>query len=652
MKGTRIASLTVFAVLAAIFFVSCNGLFFPSPTNNGSSSSNSNGSTPSVPQTPTGLQVSGATPTTLNISWSQCSGATSYSLFRATTATGSFTSDEVYSGANTNFTDTGLSSSTTYYYEVEAENASGGSAMSSAVAGTTSPPAGPAKPATPTGLTVGSPTATTLTVSWTASTGATDYEVYRDTSATGLFNDQVYSGAGASFTDKSLTPSTTYYYEVQATNSGGSSALSSPASGTTNGTVTTPTFSVASGTYPATQNVTVQTVTKGASIRYTTDGSSPTSTSGTLYTGTIGVSTTTTINAIAYMTGWADSSVATASYTIKAIAIAAGYDDSFAVSLTTDSLLGWGGNYNGELGNGTTTSSSTPVTVSGMSGVLDISTDGDASPTHTLAVRSDGTVWAWGDNDCGQLGNNTTTNSSVPVQAYNLTGMKGVAGAAAASIAVSSSGTVYEWGCIIGASTSHIPVQVSGLSNITAVSAGFGSYYALRSDGTVWTWGSNSSSPIEVSGLSNIVAIAAGDGYCLALDGSGNVWSWGSNTYGNLGNGNTSQETTPVEVTALWGYDIVAIAAGSGHSIALASNGTVWAWGYNAYGQLGIGSTTNSSTPVQVSGLSNIVQVAAGNNHTLALARDGKLWVWGANGSGQLGDGSTLGELTPKNVSW
>jgi len=187
------------------------------------------------PPTPTGLTVSGATSTSLYVSWNASTGATSYQVYRDTSTSGSFAT-QVYNGTGLNFTDSTLTSGTTYYYKVQATNASGSSALSAAVSGTTS-----AGPPTPTGLTVSGPTLTSLYVSWNASTGATSYQVYRDTSTGGSFATQVYNGTGLSFTDSTLTSGTTYYYKVQATNASGSSALSAAVSGTTTTVAAPPT---------------------------------------------------------------------------------------------------------------------------------------------------------------------------------------------------------------------------------------------------------------------------------------------------------------------------------------------------------------------------------------------------------------------------
>ena len=277
----------------------------------------------------------------------------------------------------------------------------------------------------------------------------------------------------------------------------------------------------------------------------------------------------------------------------------------------------------GELGNGTTTNSSVPVDVSGLSsGVTAIDTGED----HSCALTSGGAVKCWGSNALGQLGNGTTTNSSVPVDVSGLSsGVTAIAVGAFHSCALTSGGAVKCWGYDISQYPaqypdppppviSTIPVDVPGLSSgVTAIAAGGINSCALTSGGAAKCWGNNdtgqlgngttmlnSSTPVDVSGLSSgVTAIAVGFGHICALTSGGAVKCWGLNFFGDLGDGTTTNSSTPVDVSGL-SSGVTAIDAGNNHNCALTSGGVVKCWGYNLLGQLGNGTTTNSSTPVDV----------------------------------------------------
>ncbi len=292
-----------------------------------------------------------------------------------------------------------------------------------------------------------------------------------------------------------------------------------------------------------------------------------------------------------------------------------------------------------------------------------------AGDGHVLVVASDGTVWAWGQNDSGQLGIGSTGGKTVPTQVSGLSGVTTVAAGSQHSLALKSDGTVWAWGANysgqLGVDPSIIqenaPVQVSGLTGIVTIAAGNSHSLALKADGTVWAWGANwagqlgnhsttpSSTPVQVSGLTNITAIAAGYGHGLArvIDGVLHVWGW--NAYGQLGNGNYDPQTTPLPLSTI--TDVSAVAAGQTFSIVVKSDGTVWGWGANGNGQLGNGSTTGRNVPGQVSTLTNIVSVAGGGSHAVALSTTGVVYVWGANWQGQVGDGSGQDAHIPMALS-
>ncbi|MTI55396.1 S-layer homology domain-containing protein [Geosporobacter ferrireducens] len=296
-----------------------------------------------------------------------------------------------------------------------------------------------------------------------------------------------------------------------------------------------------------------------------------------------------------------------------------------------------------------------------------------AGNNHSLGLKGDGTVWAWGNNENGRLGDGTTANSNTPVQVSNLTDVIAVAAGNGHSIALKADGTVWSWGKNdkgqLGDGTTvqkSTPVQVTSLTNVIAITAGHTHTLALKADGTLWAWGENGSgrlgdnstsqrsTPVQVrkgvtdssdAFLQGVVAIAAGKEHSVALREDGRVYTWGKGENGMLGNGSSSGSNTPVQVNNL--TDVIAISAQGEHTMALKSNGTLWAWGKNDKGQLGDNTTTNRTSPVQVSGVTDIRKIAAGNNFSVVLKADGTVWAWGNNEKGQVGDGTT----TQRNTS-
>ena len=202
------------------------------------------------------------------------------------------------------------------------------------------------------------------------------------------------------------------------------------------------------------------------------------------------------------------------------------------------------------------------------------------------------------------------------------------------------------------------------ITNAVYGAAGEFHFLALTAAGSVLAWGQNYDgelgdgttfesfrrAPSQVVGLSDVAIIAAKGPHSLALRGDGTVWAWGYNAKGELGDGTTVDRSVPVEVIGL--TDAIAIATGYYHSLAIKQDGTVWAWGSNEYGQLGIGTTIGKSSPVQVIGLTGAVAIAAGQRHSLALLSDGTVWAWGDNEQGELGDSTNArSRLSPVRVS-
>ncbi|HNX69610.1 MAG TPA: FecR domain-containing protein, partial [Candidatus Omnitrophota bacterium] len=359
-------------------------------------------------------------------------------------------------------------------------------------------------------------------------------------------------------------------------------------------------------------------------------------------------------------------------------AIATGGGHSIALSVT-GTVYGWGQNQCGQLGNNST-SFAVVAPVHVLTAIESLTSLTNISKIvsggfHSLALKSDGScVYAWGENDSGQLGDTTNSAARTPVRVWNeegtdyLSGVLDIQAGSEYSLALLSDGTVKSWGANrygqLGNGTltsSPIPTTVSGLSDVRAIVAGEYHALALLSGGTVKSWGWNSAGqlgdgtttdrlvPVTVCGLSEVTAIAASYDHSLALLSDHTVKSWGDNTQGELGDGTTTMRLTPVAVSGLTG--VTAIDAGERFSLALLSNGTVKSWGWNTYKQLGDGTATNRSTPVTVSGLSGVTAISAGIFHSLALMSDGTVKSWGSNGYGELGNGSVISSAIPVTVS-
>ncbi|EJW15454.1 alpha/beta hydrolase [Paenibacillus alvei] len=321
------------------------------------------------------------------------------------------------------------------------------------------------------------------------------------------------------------------------------------------------------------------------------------------------------------------------------IGLATGENHSLQVH-EDKTLWAWGKNDSGQLGDGTKTSKTTAVQVVGLDDVISVAVGSE----HSLALKSDGTVWGWGRNSVGQVGNDGAVSLmqtySKPEQVKHLTDIIAIAAKDNSSYALKKDGTVWAWGNnregqLGDATTTNrsVPVQVVGVSGASQLAAGGYYTYALKTDGTVWGWGfgsallgsngTDSSRASLMPGLTGIKSIAAtrnSNGTGLALKKDGSVGVWNSRSY------------TPVSGLS----NIEAIAGGSSN-YAIAADGSVWNW--------------TSGTPTKVSGLSDLSAITLGTNYTVFSKTDGSIWAWGSiNDAGQLGDGTTVAHSTPALV--
>ena len=430
--------------------------------------------------------------------------------------------------------------------------------------------------------------------------------------------------------------------------------------------VAAPVFDPAGDKYYMSQIVTISCSTEGASIKYTTDGATPSQSIGIQYTKPVIISSGSTLKAVAYLDGLEDSDVVSGNYNI--FSISAG--SNFTCSATLDGgAKCWGLNEDGRLGNGTITNSKTPTFVTGL-------TSGTGSATtgiHACSLTRTGGVKCWGANDYGQLGNGTNTGSNVPVDVTGLgAGVRTVSTGSYHTCAITGEGALKCWGANdygqLGNGTnigSNVPVDVTGLNEgVKYVSAGSYHTCAITGEGALKCWGENkygqlgngttteSSTPVDVTGLgSGADSVSAAWRNTCALNDQGTVKCWGANDYGQLGNGTNTASKTPVSVSNLpSGASMLSMSVG--HACVVTQGGAIKCWGLNSGGQLGDGSNTNRNIPVNVYNFNyGAGFVSAGYYHTCAISADFEASCWGLNDSGQLGNGTTTSSNKPVDVT-
>jgi alpha-tubulin suppressor-like RCC1 family protein len=348
------------------------------------------------------------------------------------------------------------------------------------------------------------------------------------------------------------------------------------------------------------------------------------------------------------------------------IPLAAGGNHSCAIT-TEGGVTCWGSNDNGQLGDGSRTDRTRPVSVKNLT-VRAVAVA--AGSAHTCILTEEGGVKCWGRNKNGELGDGTGQRSSEPVDVSGLTsGVVAIAAGDDHTCAVTAQGGIKCWGFNgsgqLGDGTTdsrNVPVEVSKLEGTaTAVAAGTAHTCAATAEGGVVCWGGNAAgqlgsgsdedlrtTPDGVVGLSGgITALTAkGDHTCI-LNAAGEILCWGANKYGQLGDGTTGNRSTPVPVTGLVSTP-TNIAAGWGQTCGVLDDGSLECWGWNFYGQLGEGSAANRKQPVRVQGLrEKVVAVAGGGGHTCAILESGAVFCWGLNKNGQLGNQSNLDSSLP-----
>jgi len=348
--------------------------------------------------------------------------------------------------------------------------------------------------------------------------------------------------------------------------------------------------------------------------------------------------------------------------------------DCHSAAVKTDGTLWlWGGNATAELGDNTRTNRSSPVqTVSTGANWKQVA----SGISSSMSTKVDGTLWMWGENLCGKLGDNTTTNRSSPVQTVS-TGTNWTeecawyefSGGNCHSAAIKSDGTLWLWGYGTSGQLGNnlitnrsSPVQtVSTGTNWKQVSLGAYHSASIKTDGTLWLWGFNiigqlgdntpsidSSSPVQtVSTGTDWKEVSLGYCHSAAIKTDGTLWLWGCNGYGRLGTGNTTSRSSPVQ-TVSTGNNWKQVSLGAFHSASIKTDGTLWLWGLNDEGQLGNNNLINRSSPVQtITTGTNWKQLSLGFEHSAAIKTDGTLWLWGWNFRGQLGNNAGIDQSSP-----
>jgi alpha-tubulin suppressor-like RCC1 family protein len=333
-------------------------------------------------------------------------------------------------------------------------------------------------------------------------------------------------------------------------------------------------------------------------------------------------------------------------------------------------LLTWGGGQYGSTGLGNNTNYSSPKQVGALNNWKQISMGG----VHGTAIKTDGSLWTWGNNGQGQLGLGNTLNYSSPKQVGALTNWALIVPGFANSqmnTSIKSNGTMWSWGYNwcgqLGIGTNSgcgksSPAQIGTDSNWSTVSSSYSSL-AIRTDKTLWSWGCNSygqlglgnitkySSPKQVGALTNWATVSVGAYYSTAVKTDGTLWAWGKNNYGQLGICFSNNYSSPKQVGSCTNWKSVYNSTCS--TIALKTDGTLWGWGHNQYGELGLGNVTMYRSPKQIGALTNWAKVGVGDfNTTFGITNNGKLYAWGYNGSpsAPLGLGNTTSYSSPVQV--
>jgi alpha-tubulin suppressor-like RCC1 family protein len=336
-------------------------------------------------------------------------------------------------------------------------------------------------------------------------------------------------------------------------------------------------------------------------------------------------------------------------------------------------LYAWGNNGFGKLGLNDAISRSSPVQVGALTDWNSVT----AGENFTAAIKTTGSLWSWGRNNLGQLASNSNVYRSSPVQVGALTNWSVVSThpSGESVFTLKTDGTIWSWGNNFDGQLGHndrinrsSPVQIGAISTWAFVVAGKNNGVAVKADGTLWTWGKNTggqlgqnvyfttarSSPVQVGSLTNWYIASVADDAVAAIKTDGTLWTWGSNGAGNevgqLGQttGYNANKSSPVQVGALTNWSKVS--GGGAFFLATKTDGTLWSWGDNNSARLGLNDTNDRSSPTQVGALTNWSTPSASSSRSFAIKTDGSLWAWGNNGAGTSGVDDIVTRSSPIQV--
>jgi alpha-tubulin suppressor-like RCC1 family protein len=338
--------------------------------------------------------------------------------------------------------------------------------------------------------------------------------------------------------------------------------------------------------------------------------------------------------------------------------------NGYTIAIKPDGTLwAFGLNFDGRLGDGTENNiRESPVKISLASNWKSIS----ANYNYTLALKTDGTIWAWGNNEYGQLGDGTKIKKNLPTQVGSDMNWAYIATGLGHSLAIKTDGTLWAWGFNyyeqLGDGTNvdkTVPTQIGNENNWATISAGSFSSFAIKTNKTLWAWGNNNlgtlgdgttvskNVPTQMGIETNWLTVSSKSNHTAALKTDGTLWAWGLNEEGEVGNGTSGTGNYQMSRTQIGGTDWKSISIGYAFTLAIKTDGTLWAWGDNNFGEIGNGTNTNQNIPTKIGSATDWQFISAGAGLSLAIKNNGAFWGWGSNMGGQFGNGTNSINYSP-----